>query len=111
MTGILPYWISQLVFLGEAKAFISPIREILFPELCISAAVHLSMYILCLDHKDSIARNDDMVNLCCVFPVAKQKIIEYLVFFTFQIGQIGRHLSFSALSDMLCPAAVIGREY
>ena len=72
MTGILPDRIPQLVLLGGAVTFIAPVRQVLLPELGIPAAIYLPVYILCLYDKDSVAREDDMVDLCCVVSVLQQ---------------------------------------
>ena len=55
MTGILPQGVPQLMLLGRSIAFVSPIWEILLPELSITAAIDFSVYILCLYHEDTVA--------------------------------------------------------
>ena len=51
-----------------------------------------------------------MVYLRRVIPVPYQHVVEYLVIVAFQIGQIGRHRSFSILSNAFRPGAAVGGE-
>ena len=85
MTVILPDWIPQLMFFGEAEALVSDIRQILLPELSVSASIDLPMNILGFQYKYTIAGNYNMVDLRRVFSVKYKKVIVNPVFLAVQI--------------------------
>ena len=53
MPFILPYGIPQLMLLGKAVALVSSVRQMLFPELSITAAINLPVDILGLQNKNA----------------------------------------------------------
>ena len=55
MPVILPNGISQLMLLGETVALVAGIRQILLPELCITAAIDFAVDILGLQYKHAVA--------------------------------------------------------
>ena len=87
MPVILPNGITQLMLLCKAVALVSGIRQILLPELGITAAIDLSVNILGLQHKYAVAGDNNMVDLCGVIPVTNQEVIVNPVVFTVQVLQ------------------------
>ena len=75
MTIILLDGIPQLMLLGKSVALIAGVRQILLPELSITAAINLPVDIFCLQHKDAVAGDNNIINRCSVIAVANQKII------------------------------------
>ena len=79
MTGILPYWVPDFVFLSNAESFISPVRQILRPILTISVPVDFPMKIFSLQDKYTETRYNDVVYLSGIIPVFNQYVIKHLV--------------------------------
>lgn len=75
------------MLLGKAVALVAGVWQILLPELSITAAINLPVDILGLQHKNAVARDNNMVNLCGVIAVANQKVIVNPVVFAVQILQ------------------------
>ena len=77
MAGILPKGIPQLMLLCSAITFISYIRKILFPVLCVFASVYLAMDIFSLYHKNAVTGYDDMVDLSGIITALDKHVVEY----------------------------------
>lgn len=52
---ILPEGVPQLMFLGKTVSLVTSIRQILLPELCISATIYLPVDIFGLYHENTVA--------------------------------------------------------
>ena len=98
------------MFLGKAEALVSGVRQLLFPELSITAAIYLPVNIFGLQHKNTVARDNNMVNLCGVIAVANQKVIVNPVVIAVQILQEWRHPLFAVIADGFCPTAIFVRK-
>lgn len=84
---ILPEGVPQLMFQGKTVSLVTSIRQILLPELCISATIYLPVDIFGLYHENTVAGDNNMVNLCGVITVANQKVIVNPVIIAVQIRQ------------------------
>ena len=98
------------MFLGEAMAFISPVRQVLFPKLRLLITVNFPMNVFRFDYKNSISGNDDMIDLRSIVPVANQQIIKDPIIFLWQILHKRRDSPLTIFTYSFCSTIMLRRE-